>query len=437
MNIITFEIFIIVLLVLANGILALSEIAIVTAKKARLQQLAEAGDGGAAVALELATNPTRFFSTTQVGITLIGVLSGAFGGATLAETLSASLPDIPWLAPYRDAVSLSIVVILITYLSIVFGELVPKRIAQNNAERIASRVAGFMQRFARLFSPIVSFLSASTDLVLRLIGAYEPHSPGVTEEEVKLMLEEGAETGVFNDVEYAILRRVLRLTDRRVSTIMTHRRDTIWLDLEDAPESLHREVVSSHQSYLPAGMGSMDEIRGILDVRKYLSRYLDDPGVSISQLLDEPFYVPESTTTLELLEKFRHTGNRIALVVDEFGGITGIITTTDVLESIVGNLPGSGETIEPEAVQREDGSWLLDGSIPIDEVKELLELRELPEEEEGEFETLGGLMMVQLGRIPSSGDYFEWNGFRFEVVDMDGYRVDKVWVMKVDVDEIN
>jgi putative hemolysin len=184
-------------------------------------------------------------------------------------------------------------------------------------------------------------------------------------------------------------------------------------------------------------MGSMDEIRGILDVRKYLSRYLDDPGVSISQLLDEPFYVPESTTTLELLEKFRHTGNRIALVVDEFGGITGIITTTDVLESIVGNLPGSGETIEPEAVQREDGSWLLDGSIPVDEVKELLELRELPEEEEGEFETLGGLMMVQLGRIPSSGDYFEWNGFRFEVVDMDGYRVDKVWVMKVDVDEIN
>jgi len=433
MNVIALEILIIVLFVIVNGILALSEIAIVTAKKARLQQLIEAGDGGATSALELATNPTRFFSTTQVGITLIGVLSGAFGGATLAETLSASLVDIPWLAPYRDAVSLSLVVILITYLSIVFGELVPKRIAQNNAERIATRVAGFMRGFARLFSPIVTFLSASTDLVLRLIGAHASRSPSITEEEIRLMLEEGADIGVFDNVEYEIMKRVMRLADRRVSSIMTHRRDTVWIDLEDDPEMLHGEVISAHHAYLPAGMGSLDEIRGTLDVRRYLATYLENPSVEITELLGDPLYVPESTTALQLLDKLRQTGNRMALVVDEFGGITGIITNTDVLESIVGSLPGAGETEEPEATQREDGSWLFDGTLPVDEVKEKLELRVLPQEEEGDFETLGGLMMVQLGRIPVSGDYFEWNGFRFEVVDMDGYRVDKVWVAKIDV----
>jgi putative hemolysin len=292
-----------------------------------------------------------------------------------------------------------------------------------------------MQAISRGFSPVVSLLSASTDFILRVLGAQNPQTQAVTEEEVMIMLEEGTEIGVFKAIEHDMLKRVLRLADRKVSTMMTHRTDVIWLDLEDPTEKFHQEIKTSQHSRLPVSQGSLDELLGILEVRDYLSRWLNDALPDIQSNLQKPLFVPEAMTALELLEQFKQTRNHLAIVVDEFGGVTGIITTTDVLESIVGSLPVPGETEEPEAIQREDGSWLIDGTIPIEELKDLLDIVELPDEEDGNYETLGGLIMEQLGRIPTTGDYFEGSGLRFEVVDMDGHRVDKVLVSFVEIND--
>jgi putative hemolysin len=428
MGSITTEIIVILLLIAANGLLALGEMAVVSARKARLLKRIEEGDPGARIALEMAKQPTRFFSSIQIGITLIGVLSGAFGGATLAEAIADRLARIPWIAPYGEAIGIGIVVLGITYLTLVLGELVPKRLAQNNAERIASRIARPLAALSRLGSPIVGLLSASTELVLRLLGAETPKTPSVTEEEIKLMFQEGTEIGIFNLVESDMIKRVLRLADRRVSTMMTHRTEVEWLDAEDPLDSLHHKIVSTQHARLPVGRGNLDELLGILEAKEYLALCLKAMPVEIEPLLKDALFIPEAMTALEVLDKFKQTRNHLAIVVDEFGGVIGIITPTDVLEAIVGGLPDTDEREEPRALQREDGSWLLDGAIPVDEVKDLLALITLPEEEYGNYETLGGLMMERLGRIPVSGDHFDWSGLRFEVVDMDGRRVDKVLV---------
>lgn len=422
------EILIILLLIAANGLLALSEMAIVSARKVRLQQRADGGDPGAQAALLLAEKPTRFFSTTQIGITLIGVLTGAFGGATIAEAIAVGLTRFPALAPYGEAIGLGIVVVSITYLSLVFGELVPKRLAQNNPESIAAGIARPMRAMARLVAPLVNFLSFSTETILRLMGAQNPTSPTVTEEEVKFLIDEGAEIGIFEAIEQDILRRVLRLGDRKLSTLMTHRMEVVWLDLDDPPDIHQAAIKASPHSHLPVAHDSLDGLIGILEVKDYWAKLANEEAIDIPGMLQEPLFVPEAMTALELLEQFKLTRNHLAIVVDEFGGVIGLITLRDVLESIVGSLP---ETREPEwfeAIKREDGSWLMDGKLPVDEVKDILDINELPEEARGNYETLGGMLMEQFGRIPSAGDYFEWNGMRFEVVDMDGYRVDKVLV---------
>jgi len=428
MNSLTEEILILILLILTNGLFSLSEMAVVSARKARLQQRAEEGSKGAKTALALAVQPTRFLSTVQIGITLIGILSGTLGGATIAEKLSAYLAQNPALEPYSKAIGVGIVVTVITYFSLVIGELVPKRLALSNAERIAVLVAPFMQFVARVTKPIVSLLSSSTDVTLRLLGIKPASEPAVTEEEVKILIEQGRESGVFEDVEQEIVERVFRLSDRTVSSLMTHRSEMVWLDVEDTIEANINKMISSGHSNFVVCKGNMKRVIGVLRAKDLLREYARGGSVSIPASLQMPPFVPEGMNALEVVERLRRDKSPVALIVDEYGTIDGMVTLTDVLEAIVGDIPALDIDGEPEAVQREDGSWLLDGLMSTDELQMLLDLDELPNDSD-EYDTLGGFLMAQLERVPAAGDTFEWHDFRFEVMDMDGHRVDKVLVV--------
>ena len=429
-NEITTDIIIVALLIMANGILALSEMAIISARKSRLQQKADDGDSGAKAALQLANEPTRFLSTVQVGITLIGILSGAFGGATIAEAIAAALSSITWLAPFREAVGVGVVVLIITYFSIILGELAPKRIALNNAEKIASAVAAPMLLLARLATPIVSFFSASTEIVLRLVGIKPSTEPGVTAEDVRLMIYEGAQEGVFEEAEQEIMERVFRLGDRRASSLMTHRTEMVLLDIEDPLEVNLDKMTRSGFSRFPVCQGSPDEILGIVQVKDLFIQLHSGGQLDFHAAIQPAEFVPEAMSALAMLEHLREKKSHLALIIDEYGGLTGIVTINDVLEAIVGDIPSLGDPIyEPDVVQREDGSYLLNGTLSTSELKDLLDLDSLPEEEDAGYETLGGMVMADIGRIPTAGDVINWEGWRFEVMDMDGYRVDKVLVM--------
>ena len=428
MNDIRTEIIIILLLIMANGIFALSEMAIVSARKTRLEQKAQAGDKGAKAALVLAEEPNRFLSTVQIGITLIGILTGAFGGATLAEQIGKALSGISWLAPYSEVLGVAIIVLLITFLSLVLGELVPKRLALNNPERLASLLAPPMSALSRLARPFVQVLSISTDIVLRILRVKPSSDPSVTEDEVRQMIYEGTRIGIFEAVEQEIVERVFRLGDRKVSTMMTYRTDVVWLDIDDTIEENLDKIARSAHSRYPVRQGDMDKILGILQVKDVYACIRAGETPNLMALLKQPLFIPEAMTALEVLEKFRQHKQHLALVVDEFGGVTGLVALGDVLQAIVGDIPTIEEEVEPQIVRREDGTLLLDGMLSIDELKDILNLERFPEEDEGAYETLGGLLMAQLGRIPTTGDNFTWGELRFEVVDMDGYRVDKVLI---------
>ncbi|WNN88780.1 hemolysin family protein [Gloeocapsopsis dulcis] len=421
-----FEILIIFLLIVANGILAMSEIAVVSSRKARLQQLANEGDAKARVALKLAKSPNNFLSTVQVGITLIGVLTGAFGGATIATNLASYLQQIPVLAPYSQAIALAIVVLTITYLSLIIGELVPKRLALNNPERIAANIAMPMRMVSAIVSPAVYLLSASTDFVLRILGIGPSTEPLVTEEEIKVLIEQGTEAGTFEVAEQDMVERVFRLGDRPVGALMTPRPEIVWLDLEDSLEVNCHKIIDGGHSRFPVCQGGLDNVLGIVPVSDLLARCLSNQPLDLTVSLRQPVFVPESTRGLKVLEMFKQTGTHIALVVDEYGVIQGLVTLNDILIEIVGDVPSDDDQEEPQAVQREDGSWLLDGMLSIDEFFELFAIKEMPAEHRGSYQTLGGFVITHLGRIPIASDYFEWQGMRIEVVDMDGNRVDKV-----------
>jgi putative hemolysin len=433
MSSIAFEILIILLLVTANGLFAMSEIATVSARKARLQQMANKGDKRAQVALELANSPNRFLSTVQIGITLIGILAGAFGGATLAAKLVVVLREIPVIAPYSQALSLGIVVLIITYLSLVIGELVPKRLGLHSPERIATAVSQPLALLSVITAPIVHLLSASTELLLKLLNVQpSEEEPEATEEEIKILLQQGTEAGAFEEVEQDMVERVFRLGDRRVSTLMTPRPDVVWLDLEDSMEVNRQTLTEASYSRFPVCQDGLDNMLGIVHVNDLLNQSLAGQPIDLTRELRQALYIPESTHALKVLELFKQSSTHIALVVDEYGVIQGLVTLTDILEAIVGDLPVD-ETEEPQIVQREDGSWLLDGMLSIDGLKELLDIEdeELPGEDRGNFHTLGGFVVMHLGHIPVSADHFEWGNFRFEVMDMDGNRVDKVLVVPV------
>lgn len=422
------EALIVILLLLANGVFAMSEIAIVSARRARLQQWASAGNIKARVALELANAPNQFLSTIQIGITLTGILAGAYGGATIARELAARLEDVAFLAPYRHIIALGFVVLSITYASLIIGELVPKRLALHSPERIAAAVAPAMRALSRLASPIVLLLSLSTDAVLRVLGVRPSVEPPVTEEEIRLLLEQGAQAGTLEAAEQAMVERVFRLGDRRVSGVMTPHTEIVWLDCDASPDEIRRTVTESVHSRFLVAEGTLDNVIGVVHAKDLLARAFVGQPIDLMALVQQPLYVPESMPALRVLELFKQSGTHLALVVDEYGGIQGLVTPSDILEAIVGDIPSAEELGDLQAVQREDGSWLLDGMLSVDEFKELFHLRVLPGEEHGVYQTLAGFVIMQLGRIPTVADHFEWQGLRFEVVDMDGNRIDKVLV---------
>ena len=422
------EFLIILLLLFANGVFALSEIAIVSARKARLQQRAEMGDARARAALELANSPSHFLSTVQIGITLVGIFTGAFGGATLTEKLSASLNDIPRLAPYSRALSLGIVVLGITYLSLIIGELVPKRIGLNNPEKIAALVAVPMRTLSVIASPLVRFLSFSTDLVVRLLGMRPSSEPPVTEEEIHVLIQQGAAAGVFEEAEQEMVEKVFRLGDRRASTLMTPRPEVVFLDVEDTQEEIRRKVIESGHSAFPLCRENMDTILGFVRARDLVSQCFIGQAVDLERLARPPLLVPENIRLLRLLEVFKQSHQHMAVLIDEYGGTQGLVTATDILEAIVGELPASEAPEEQDFIRREDGSWLVDGMASMEDLMDRFDLREMPVELGEGYDTLGGFIMTSLRRIPVTGDCVEWSGLRFEVMDMDDKRVDKVLI---------
>jgi putative hemolysin len=424
------EILFIILLILFNGYLAMSELAIVSARKIRLKQMAENGEKGAETALSLSEKPSHFLSTVQIGITLVGILAGVFGGATIAEELASFIGQVPYLKNYSQPISVFTIVLIITYLTLVLGELTPKQLALTRAEAIAKAVAPFMKRLSQVTSPLVNFLSASTALVLRLLGIKPIDEPTVTAEDIKLLLEQGAEEGVFQPIEEEMMQQVFRLGDQKASELMTPRMDVVFLDIEDPLQKNIERMAKSGFSRYPLVKGGMDHILGIVRSKDLLLQYFKDQSIDFLKAQQAALFVPESSPIIQVIEEFRQKRLHMAIVLDEYGGTQGIVTPTDILEKLVGDLPDLNESYDPDIVVREDGSLLLDGLVLLDDLKEILQVKELPVDLEDGYQTLGGLVMSQLSRIPTTGDTFVWEGLSFEVIDMDGYRVDKVLVKK-------
>ena len=422
------ELVLILVLVVANGVFSGSEIAIVSARKVRLEQLAKDGNKKAKLALKLANSPNNFLSAVQIGITLIGILSGAVGGATVAQRLGEFLNTIPLLKPYANPLSIFLVVGLITYLSLVVGELVPKRIALSNPEQIACNVAPVMRWLSKITSPIVGLLSFSTDTLLRLLKVSAQESSPVTEEEIRVLIEQGTQAGMIEEAEQEMVERVFRLGDRPVKTLMTPRTAIAWLDVDAPWEENQQEIQATPYSRFPVGRDSLDDCLGFVRVKDILYCQWAGEIINLEELVQKPLFVAESTRSLNVLELFRESGTHLALITDEYGGIEGLVTLNDLMEAIVGNLPNDDEIEEPQIIRREDGSYLLDGLLPIDEFKELFDIEQLTKEKDGSFHTVGGFVIETLGRIPQSGEGFEADGLRLEVVDMDGIRIDKVLV---------
>jgi putative hemolysin len=420
------ELLIIFLLIIANGLFAMSEMAVVSSRKAKLQQWVREGVSHAQSALDLARSPHRFLSTVQVGITLIGILSGAFGGTTIARSLEVYLRGLPYLGRYSQGISLWAVVLGLTYLSIVIGELVPKRLALNNPEKVAMAIALPMRLLSAVAHPLVQILTVSSEGVLKLLGHKPSKEAPITEEEIKILIEQGTQYGVFDETEQVIVKSVFRLADREVGVLMTPRLDIVWLDVDDPFEENRDKILANPYSRFPVVQGGLDNVLGIVRTRDLLVQGLSGQEMDLKGKMAPALFVPESVPALHLLEIFKKSRPHMALVVDEYGGIQGLVTLNDILESIVGEISSQNQMAEPQAVKREDGSWLVDGMIPIDEFKEIFGLSQLPDEGSGHFQTLGGFVMMQMGRVPKTAERFFWEGLCFEVADMDGKRVDKV-----------
>ncbi len=416
------EILVILLLIILNGVFALSEIAVLSSRKARLQQRLNEGDKKARAALHLAENPNIFLATTQVGITLIGVLAGAVGGATIADALVLQFEPIPWLAPFAHSAALGIVVVIITFFSLLLGELVPKRLALHSPEDIASTMAGPMNVISHIFSPLVRLMSWLTDLVLKMLGVEPNLSPPVTEEELQVLLDQGTAAGVFEESEQDMVEGVFRLNNRRVGSLMTPRSEIAWLDVNDTPDEIRLQIEENPYSRFPVCEDSLDNVLGVIEARDLLLESLHGEPLQLKRNLQPSVYIPETALASRSLDLFKSGSAEMMLVVDEFGSTQGLLTIYDILEEIVGDIDS-----EPQATQRQDGSWLLDGMLSIEDFKEIFNLRHMPDEDE--YETLGGFVMLHLGRVPQAADRFDWNGLMFEVMDMDGKRVDKVMVM--------
>jgi putative hemolysin len=425
------EILVIFLLILINSMFSMYELAMVTAKKQKLEQYKAEGDNRAAKALKLLENPNKFLSTVQIGISLISILSGAFGGANIALNLSRWFVERGMRDGLADGLSLIIVVLIITFFSIVIGELIPKRIALTKPEVVARSLSGIMSVISDLSKPLISLLDWSTELGIKILGIKVSNEPTISEEEIRLLLAEGRSTGVFNEAEQDYVEGVFRFTERRVDALMTPRSDIDWIDLDDSREEIVNAIRESKFSILPLAEDNLDEFVGMINTKDLAGLDLYSDSVDFRKLAHDTNIIPENTSALKAFEQFRDTGVHDALVIDEYGSVIGMVTLFDVLESIVGDIPVNEMDTDIEVVETGENSWSLDGMLPIDELKELIEIKNLPEEDKVGYQTLSGLVMYQLGRIPEIGDKFDIEDFSFEVTDIDGLRVDRVSVTRI------
>ena len=421
----TRDVLIIIGLLILNGILAMSEAALLSVRMARLHHLSNEGDKRAKAALKLAQNPNQFLSTIQLGITLIDVLTGAIGGATLAVIVSGWFEKIPTLEPYSHSLGLILVVGTITFFSIILGELVPKRMAIQHPEKVASLIARPMEIASKIMTPVVKLLSACTELVLRILGVKGSHQPLVTEEEIQVLLDQGTQAGVFDETEQDMVEGVFSLNDRRLSSLMSPRNEIIWLEVKDPPEEVRRKIADCPYSRMPVCTGNLEHILGVVKVKDILLADYRKENNQLKDYIQPAFFLPETAFGSHALAMFREGKAEIIFIIDEFGVVQGLVTMVDIVAEIIGEIDND----QPQATQRQDGSWLLDGMLSVEDFKEIFKLQKLPDE--SEYDTLGGLVLILLGRIPKAADRCDWNGLQFEIMDMDAMRVDKVLVSRL------
>ncbi len=425
------DVALLIFLILLNGVFAAAELALSSIRKARLQVLIDKGNKGAKVALQLSEEPTNFLSTVQIGITSIGVLSGIVGESAFSGPVAGFLQRLFGLAPgVASVLGTTLVVVVITYLSIVFGELLPKRVGQMYPESVSSIVARPMHWLAALGRPFVALLAWSTRAVMKLFGLHDDYKERITEEEIDAMLAEGTSTGVIEAQEHQMVRNVFRLDDRLISSLMIPRNDIVWLDADAPVEEALKTIADTNHSAFPVCRGGLEDVLGVVNARDLLNQATRGEAMSLTAKMRPAVFVPETLTAMELLDNFRTTGRQMVLVVDEYGELQGLVTLRDVLEAIAGEFkPDPGD--QAWAVQRDDGSWLMDGLIPVVELKDRLHIKHLPDEGKGRYNTLAGLVMMLLGRVPTESDKVVFQNWSFEVMDMDGRRVDKVLVRPV------
>jgi putative hemolysin len=422
------EILIILLLLVINGLFSMSEIALVSSKKTRLELARQRGDKKAKLALDLANSPEKFLSTVQIGITLIGILTGVFSGENITQDMEALYGRYELLAPYRETLATTTVVIIITFFSLVIGELVPKRIGLSNPEGIAKAVAGPMNILSKATAPFVWLLSVSGNLLIRVFGIKPISQQQVTEEEIRAMVQEGAHAGVIREIEQDIVERVFHLGDRRAVTLMTPRQEIDWLNAHDPREENLRKIIENNHTVYPLCDEELDKVIGVIHIKDVVAALERGEEIDLMKMKREVAFVPEVIKSYRVLEKFKESRKHYAMVVDEYGGVSGIITMNDIMDALVGDMP-EGDDTDYQIVKREDGSFLIDGQLPIEEFMNYFDLEVAPEEYSA-FHTLAGLAMYSLKRIPKTGDVFEWMGYRFEIMDMDANRVDKMLIKK-------
>lgn len=429
MSQVAFEIAVVFVLLLANGVFAMAEIAVVSSRKGRLRHLADQGNVSARIALELAESPNRFLSTVQIGITLVGIVAGAFGGARLAAKLAGPLMGLGMPEKYADDLAMFLVIAAITYFSLVMGELMPKRIGLSNPERIAMLVARPMNWLSKVAGPVVHFLGASTEGVLRLLGFKPEKEVAVSEDEVRVMMQEGLRAGSFNRVESEIVHSALELDRLQVREIMTPKPKVIWLNLREAHDLLWHKIVVSNHTHFPVYEHDRDHVVGIVSLKSIYAHLAAGLPVVLKDIMTPPLVVPETQMVLQLVETFKQTGRHIAIVTDEFGGTVGLVTLNDVMEAVVGEFPSQGERAKPSALKRDDGSWLADAMMDLEAVERTLPGFKFGVGALSEFQTLAGFLVKQFGRVPKEGETLETQGYVFEILDMDRHRVDKVLIL--------
>ena len=428
------QVLLLFLLIFINGLFSMTEMAVVSSRRARLQNSLEDGDQRAKTVLDLLDNPNDFFSTIQIAITLIGVITGAIGAQTFSHYLVDILVRVSFLKGIAQPLSVLLISSLITYFSLVIGELIPKRIATNNPEKIAMTMCGPIKLLSKIFKPVVRILSVSTEAGLKLIGIKENEESQVSEDEIKVMIEQGKQDGVFEENEQDIVESVFRLSDKTVDAIMTPRTELDWIDLDEPVEESLKEIAESTNHYFPLVRGNPDNVIGVISSKGLLDAYIRNEPIDLEKIAEPPLFVPESKPALSLLDDLKASDSNFAVVLDEYGGFSGMITPYDLLNELVGDVTNIGDepNDEEEILVRDDGSWSFDGMIDIEEFKEIIGVRELPEENRIGYQTLAGFILSQTGSIPKSGTTFDWDNFHFEIVDMDGLRIDRVFVNRID-----